>query len=190
MTLKPRKFSMLTLVAMLLAAAGCGNEDDPLAPEVQVLWDEITVDQTLIDVIKDCDAGSAGPGEFAYKFYVIVREDGQEKTYLSTDYTSFSANDNVSWDPSNEATFRLPRRAGASFSVRMAIRELDSVEEFSAGRFYNHNTTNSNEELWQPDNGGYSSYVKSTPRGEVVWDLDRSSACRVIMKYEVIIKPQ
>ena len=169
---------------------GCGDEEGPVSPAAPAVWDDITVTQTRIDVIQDCDPGSQGPGEFAYKFYVIVKEDGQETTYLKTDYTSFTADNNVGWNPGNKASFRLPRRAGASFSVRLAIRELDSVEEFSAGRFYNHNTSNSSEELWQPDNGGYSSYTRSATRGEVVWDMVQNSACRVIMKYEVVIDPQ
>lgn len=180
------------LILALLFVAGCGDDDSGPAGPAPIVTDEITVALDDITITRDCDPGGGGPGEFAYQFYVVLFEDGTETgRELDDSWGSFSADDNTSWDPSGTATFTLERREDVQFNVRLRIRELDSVEQFSQGTFVPH--VNGLGPLpWQPGpNGGvteYTLYDSARERGIVDWDWRVNDDCFGSFQYSVTVR--
>lgn len=191
-TLRTRPLPQLLLgLTLMLLAAGC-SEDDPTSPtDGPVVTDEITVTLNQINVVRDCDGGSGG--EFAYKFYIDEYVDGElVRTHLTTDWNSFSANNNTAWDPDYSASFQLQRRPGVHFDVRVALRELDSIEHFMRGEFVKHDVTK-DRPAWTPTRGngdvGYDLYDSTKRYGEVEFLADIDAACEVSMTYSVSFAP-
>jgi hypothetical protein len=61
---------------------------------------------------------------------------------------------------------------------------------WNRGRFIEHLPWRSNEELWQPDFGGYASYTAQQLSGMVSWDVISDPDCRIEVDYEVDIQPK
>lgn len=185
-----KMITFLTLV-LLIAVAGCGDDDsDPTGP-AQIVTDRITVALDDITITRDCDPGGGGPGEFGYQFYIVLFENGTETgRELDDDWGSFSADDNSSWDPSGSATFTLERREDVQFNVRLRIRELDSVEQFSQGTFVPH--INGGNPAWRPGpNGGvteYTLYDSAQELGIVDWGWRVNDDCYGSFTYSVSVE--
>lgn len=180
------------LILSLVLVAACGDDDAGPTGPAPIVTDEITVALDDITITRDCDPGSGGPGEFSYQFYVVLFENGTEAgRELDDSWGSFTADDNTSWDPSGTATFTLERREDVQFNVRLRIRELDSVEQFSQGTFVPH--VNGLGPLpWQPGpNGGvteYTLYDSDRERGIVDWDWRVSDDCFGSFQYSVTVR--
>jgi hypothetical protein len=179
------------LLIITFLAAGCGEDDaSPTGPSVPV-FDEITVSLDEISIVQDCDGGNGG--EFAYMFYVVTEEDGEEvETYLDTTYTSFTGTNYLSWDPGLDVTFTLERKPGSAFRVRMRMRELDSTEDFSEGINVWH-TIEDGQPAWSPGGAssidGYTLYDASKKIGLLDWEFNPRADCRGNMTYTVQVAP-
>jgi hypothetical protein len=184
------RLALLLLLSPLLATGCGGDPSNPMGPEAPA-FDQITVSLDEIDIVRDCDGGSGG--EFAYMFYVVTEEDGQEtQTYLDTTYTSFDATNYTAWDPGLDATFTLPRKSNQSFRVRMRIRELDSTEDFSEGVNIRH-TVEGGRPAWTPASGetidAYTLYDSAQRIGVMDWEFSPRADCQGRMTYTVSVTP-
>jgi hypothetical protein len=179
------------ILGLLVALAGCGDDDaDPTGPAA-IVTDQITVALDDITITRDCDPGGGGPGEFGYKFYIVLFENGTEiGRELDDDWGSFAADDFTSWDPSATATFTLERREDVQFNVRLQIRELDSVEQFSQGAFVPH--INGGNPAWRPGPNGtvteYTLYDSGQERGIIDWEWRFSDDCFGSFQYSVTVE--
>jgi hypothetical protein len=180
----------LAVAASILTTGltGCGDEDSPAAPPkpAPVVTDEITVSLKDIQVVQNCTNGF-----LQYQFYVVATVDGTETTYLTTNWSTIQSDDGDVWTNLTSTTFELPRRAGAEFRVRAAVKEwIGPTEAWSRGRNMYHEPLRSSSELWQPDAGGYASYNASQKIGSVSWDVISQAACRIELNYDVEVTPK
>lgn len=179
-------FRLAFLLPLVLLAA-CGSDDDgPSAPAGPV-FDEVTVSLDRMEITRDCDGGAGG--EFGYQFYVVVKQDGTEVDRRGFDtYSSFTAGNDTAWDPGFSTTFTVERREGVRFEVRMRIRELDSIEDFSQGTFVAH-AGGGVTPAWGPaPNGGvteYTLYDSGQRTGQIDWEFRARADCRGWFRYTV-----
>lgn len=180
----------LLLVTCLFFLTACSDSDDggttgPTTP----VFDDVVVSLDQIAIGRDCDPND-GAGEFSYQFYVTIHEDSAEvDRILDADWNSFSANDFDAWDPGGTARFRIERREGMRFQIRLRIREFDGAfEQFSQGTFVAHAAARS-DERWNPtETSGVTEYTlyDSTQRvGIVDWDWRSGNSCNGSFRYSV-----
>ncbi len=172
----------------LVLLVGCGSDSssptEPTGP-AEPIFDDVTISLDRIAIIRDCDEGTAGDGEFAYKFYVTEVVDGADgRVYLDPDYGSFTAGDDTAWDPGQHVTLRLERREGISFRVRLAMRELDSVADFEMGRHVVHDATMPGMPWGTSE---YDLYDADRQVGVITFVIDQRSTCRAEMTYSVTV---
>ena len=180
----------LILFLVLFGPVGCGSDDDDggTGPSTPV-FDDVVVSLDRITVTRDCDPND-GAGEFDDRFYVVIfDETGEIDQVLDSDWNSFTANNGDSWDPGGDATFRIERRAGMRFNVRLSVREFDgALEEFLQGTFVGHDVE-SGGAAWSPNaSGGVTEYTlyDSTQRvGLVDWDWWAADSCNGEFRYSV-----
>jgi len=183
-----KRLSLIPLILILLGSAGCSDSDDGGTGPTTPVFDDVVVSLDEIRIGRDCDP-DGGAGEFSYKFYVVIfDETGEIDQVLDSNWNSFSANDGDTWDPSYEASFRIERRAGMRFNVRLNVRELDGSFETSMGTFVGHAGA-SGSNAWQPnDSGGvqdYTLYDSAQRLGIVDWDWQSGSDCSGGFRYSV-----
>ncbi len=190
---KTIEINLLTvLLASLALTAGCGSDDamGPAAPAAPVPMDRVTVSFDQIQVRQACDGGATG--EFGYKFYVVVSQNGSEvATYLPNEIVRFSAANNSTYRPARSVSFMVPRDDNTRITVRASLREYDgAVEEFTQGYFVPH-ANETNGIPWSPtDNFNYDNYSPANMSGVMNLEAGYSASCDVRMIYSLTVEPQ
>lgn len=156
------KKSFLALIGMSLLTVSCNTMPLPEYPKI------ITVTFKQLEVVKDCDEGIAGQGEFFYQFSV----NGQV-VMQKTEAQAIGANDGDIISLGNTTKNVTINSALDSWTMGRQVYESDNP----AGIMTVGDTTIT---VSLADNFGI------TPAGSVrTYDMNPSSTCRVILTYDV-----
>lgn len=128
--MKTMKSTVLIMALSLLILAGCGSDDDPVAPApesaptVEVMWRA-----ERLNVIEDCDASSgAGPGDFYISFTLSDYTSGDEVVLADRRRTLVQVHrGNVVWndDMDINLTSEVPLKDGTRLLLSMSMYEND-----------------------------------------------------------------
>lgn len=122
--------TMLALISGLALLAGCGSDDDPVAPAPDpVPMADVTWRAERLNVIEDCDASSAaGAGDFYLSFTLSDATDGAQVELADRRRVLVQVHrGNVVWydDMNISLTTEIPLRDGTRLLLSMSMYEND-----------------------------------------------------------------
>ncbi len=191
--------SLLPMLAMLVFAAGCGDDDGGTGPAVtgEPTHYDLTLKMSSIWAIENCEATAGDPGEFRYRLILRMPDEfGNQVVIHDTGSQAATIPDGDRQGIVMDAvTFRRINDPDAAFQVEFWIGEYDgSTADFENHSWVNHRLDSGRGQMWAAgssyETDGYTENADGSGNGLMKFSVwNESDSCKGAAYYYVTWTP-